>query len=298
MQGNTKTLAYSLIAILALIWGSSFILIKWGLVVYSPVQVGCLRILVALLCLLPFILQSFAQVDRSKWKYLLASGMLGNGIPAMLFPLAQTRISSTLAGMINSMTPLFTLIVGVSFFGMIATRQKITGLVFGLLGAVLLISQREIAGGTTGADSFYAWFVVIATICYALSVNILRYKLSEMGSVKITGFALLFAGVPMGVYLFTTDFLERSKEIQGAGFSLFCIVLLGMLSTALSTVLFNKLIKIAGALPASSVTYLIPIVATIWGVWDHERVGWLHLIGLSAILLGVYLINRRKVQVE
>ena len=292
MTDSPKNKAYILITILAVIWGSSFILIKRGIEVYTPGQVGALRIFVSALALIPFVFRSFGKIESGKWKYLAATGLLGNGIPAVLFPLAETNISSAVAGMINSLTPIFTLIAGMLFFGMQAGRSRITGLFIGLIGAMLLIFGRT--GGTIEGNPNYAWIIVAATVCYALSVNIIRTHLSTIGSINNTGFALLIVGIPMGIYLFSTDFIVRTQTVPGAGFSLMCVVLLGLLSTALSTVLFNQLIKISGALVASSVTYLIPIVATIWGLADHESLGYLHLAGLGGILGGVYLINKKS----
>jgi drug/metabolite transporter (DMT)-like permease len=285
-----KKQTYFLIAILAIIWGSSFILMKRALIVYSPLQVGTFRIVVAFIFLFPFILTHFKKIDRSNWIFFIATGFFGNGIPAILFPLAETKIDSALAGMINSLTPIFTLIAGVVIFGMKVSRNRVVGLTIGLAGALLLIvGGKNIIGGA----NLYALFVVAAAICYALSINILNFKLKATDSIRNTGFALMFTGIPMGIILFSTDFVERTIHAPGSVMSLSCIFLLGMLSTALSTVLFNKLIKTSGGLAASSVTYLIPIVAVIWGFLDGEKFGVIHLIGLSLILIGVYLINRR-----
>ncbi|MBP6334841.1 MAG: DMT family transporter [Bacteroidia bacterium] len=291
VESHNKRTVVVLIIILAVIWGSSFILIKRGLDVYTPVQVGAIRIFVAFLCVFPFVFRSFNKVEPGMWKYLFATGLLGNGIPAILFPLAGTNISSAVSGMMNSATPIFTLIIGMSMFGMAGGRNRILGLLLGLVGALILVGGKS--GTLEGGDPMYAGYIVIATICYAFSVNILRYKLPTLGSMETTGFALLFAAVPLGIYLFTTDFVERTQITEGAFASLSAILVLGILSTALSTVLFNRLIKISGALSASSVTYLIPIVAIAWGYFDNENVGFLHLGGLIAILGGVYLINKK-----
>lgn len=285
--------AYLLIAILAVIWGSSFILMKRGLEVYTPYQVGAIRMFVSFVCMFPFVMGSFRKVESSKWKFLAATGLLGNGIPAILFPLAETNVSSAVAGMINSLTPLFTLIVGMLWFKMGTEKNRLIGLFVGLIGAAMLIFGK-VGGALVEGNPSYSWYIVLATVCYALSVNIIRYKLATTGSILNTGFALLFVGIPAGIYLFNTDFIVRTQTSQGAGFSLLCIVLLGMLSTALSTVLFNVLIKKSGALVASSVTYLIPIVATLWGLADHESLGVIHVLGLGSILFGVYLINRKN----
>jgi drug/metabolite transporter (DMT)-like permease len=288
-----KSKAYLLIVILAVIWGSSFILIKRGLIVYSPVQVGALRIFVSFLCLLPFIINRFRSIEPSRWKFLAITGLFGNGIPSVLFPLAETRISSALAGILNSLTPVFTLIVGMIWFGMKAGPGRLWGLFLGLLGAVLLISGQP-GGIRLDGPVVYALYVVLACMCYALSVNVLRNKLSTVDSLRTTGFALMFAGVPMGVILFSGDFIRRTSTHPQALYSMSCIILLGLFSTAISTVLFNRLIKMSNALAASSVTYLIPIVATLWGVLDGEIFHWYDIAGLAGIVFGVYLVNRSK----
>ena len=290
---ENKNKSYILIALLAVIWGSSFILMKRALLVYTPYQVGSLRLFTALLFMLPFIIKHFGIIEKPKIKYLIATGFLGNGIPSILFPLAQTRISSGLAGMINTLTPIFTLIVGMLIFGMKVGRQRLIGLFIGLFGAILLIFFNT-GGIALDSTNAYALFVVLATVCYAFSVNILRYKLTKMDALRISGFAIFFTGIPMGIYAFSTDFIPRTIQTEGAAFSLLCIIALGVFSTALSTIFFNQLIKLSGALSAASVTYLIPIVAVIWGFLDHEQLGVFHFIGMASILFGVYVVNRQK----
>jgi drug/metabolite transporter (DMT)-like permease len=291
VQHQNKALSYFLISVLAIIWGSSFILMKRGLLTYTPFQIGCIRIAVSCAAMIPFLFVSYKKVNRAQWKFLAAAGILGNGIPSILFPLAQTHISSTLAGMLNSLTPVFTYIIGISIFGMETSRNRMLGLLIGLAGALMLVASRQ--GNNGNNDYLFSLFIVAATLCYAFSVNILRYKLSALDPITTTGFALFFVGIPMGGFLFTTDFISRTQDIPGSNFSLLCIVVLGFFGTAVSTVLFNKLIKSSGALFASSVTYLIPIVATLWGLLDKEKLNVFHLVGLGAILSGIYLINKK-----
>lgn len=299
--------SYFLLAALAVIWGSSFILMRAALSVYTPQQIGCLRMLFAAIVMSPFLFKGFNSVQPHHWKYLLATGVFGNAIPSILFPLAQTGISSALAGMINTLTPIFTMLLGAAAFGMIVPRSSVYGLLTGFVGAVMLIAGGN---GTLQASSpLYPLLVVGATVCYAISVNVLRHGLAGLHPLTITSFALLFIGVPMGGYLFTTDFVERtlyglaqpssatgililpfdgvSPLVTGLG----AIFLLGVLGTAISTVLFNRLIQLSGAMVASSVTYLIPLVATVWGISFGERIEWLHLGGLALVLTGVYVIN-------
>jgi drug/metabolite transporter (DMT)-like permease len=180
----------------------------------------------------------------------------------------------------------------------------------GFIGAVLLILAGN---GTVHATSaVFPAYVVAATVCYAISVNVLRHKLAGLHPLTITSFALLFIGVPMGAYLFSTDFIERTLQgMQGAGTdfplrifpgdgsntsvaALLSVFVLGVVGTAISTVLFNRLIQLSGALVASSVTYLIPVVAAFWGSVFGEQIGWMHLAGLGLVLSGVYLISGRK----
>lgn len=305
-NSNAKSSAYLLLVVLAVIWGSSFILMKRGLVIYTPLQIGCLRMLCAALVMTPFLLKGFKTVQPHQWKYLLATGMFGNAIPSVLFPLAETGISSSLAGMINTLTPIFTLLLGAFAFGMTVARNRLAGLLIGLVGAVLLISGGN--GKMEASGPVFPFYVVCATMCYAISVNVLRHKLSELHPLTITSFALLFIGVPMGGWLFTTDFIQRTLDhlqdlpdvdVFGSGLSATTrsfgsVFLLGVFGTALSTVMFNKLIQSSGALVASSVTYLIPVVATLWGVIDGESIGWMHLSGLCLILSGVYLVNMKR----
>jgi drug/metabolite transporter (DMT)-like permease len=290
MPAKNNSIAWILMIVLALIWGSSFILMKRGLEVYSPFQVGALRMTVSLICLLPFLISSLKKVPRGKWIYLVAAGWLGNGIPSILFPLAETHLNSALTGMLNSLTPLFTFIAGISIFRMKFTQNKIYGLIIGLIGACLLVSTKS--SGDSQSDVLFAGAVVAATICYGISVNIIRSRLSEIDAISNTAMALMFTGVPMALALFSTDFVSKTASAAGAGISLLYIVILAVMGTALSTVLFNKLIKVSDALFASSVTYMIPIVAIGWGFADGETLTPVHFLGLAGALIGVYLINR------
>ncbi|MEO8146258.1 MAG: EamA family transporter [Bacteroidia bacterium] len=288
-QDNTT--AWILILLLALIWGSSFILMKRGLKSFSFDEVAALRMLSAFIVVIPFAIRNIRQVKSHQWKYLLASGMFGNMIPSFLFPFAQTMVASSMAGMLNSLTPVFVLLLGKFIFGISTKRSAIYGVVVGLASAVALILIRT--QGAIGSNPAYGLYIVLACICYALSVNILRKHLHELDPVLITGFALMFAGIPCTIYLFSTDFLSRINSQPEAWQSFAAICTLGMLGSGLSTVLFNKLLKMTTALAASSVTYLIPIVSILWGLWDHETIGIYHLIAMTGILGGVYLINKK-----
>jgi len=292
MKNESPALKWILITFLAIVWGSSFILMKRALIDFTPDQVASVRMLSSFLFLFPFIIPSLRKVPPGKWKFLAASGLLGNGIPAFLFAFAQTKVPSFIAGLLNSLTPLFTMALGYFVYKTPVTFLKILGVLLGLGGAVTLILFTS--GGEMNAITWHPILIVIATMCYAGSVNIIRHNLHELDSLAIAGIALCFVGPPTGIYLFTTDFISRFDGNPHALVSLVYLLILALFGTAISVVLFNRLIKLSGALFASSVTYLIPIVAVMWGFADHEEPGLLHLLSLGAILGGVYLINRTR----
>jgi drug/metabolite transporter (DMT)-like permease len=291
-KGNeNKVITGILIAVLSIIWGSSFILMKKGLKVFTPGEVAAYRMFVSFLVTIPFSLKHIKTVKPHQWRFMAASGLLGNGIPSFLFTTAQTMISSSMAGMLNSLTPVFTLIAGSLVFKIKARKENIAGVFLGLAGAVTLIMIHST--GAIGSNPNYGLLIVMATIGYAFSVNILRSKLYELEPVVITGFALMFVGIPCGIYLFFTPFYQIIFSNAEAGKAFAYISILGIMGTGVSTVLFNRLIKLTTALTASSVTYLIPIVAMLWGLLDSESFGPFHILSMAGILGGVYLINKK-----
>lgn len=277
---------------LALIWGSSFTLMRRGLIDFSAPQVASIRMFASFLFLFPFVIRHITEIKKEHWKWIFATGLLGNGIPAFLFATAQTQIPGFMAGMLNSLTPVFTLIIGYFIFKTETTISKVMGVLLGLGGATGLILIS--ANGTFNNVSWYPLLIVLATVMYAGSVSIIKNKLQEVKSILISGFALFIVGPPTGIYLFTTDFIPILKSNPHAMASLGYVVILALFGTAISIVIFNKLIKVSSALFASSVTYLIPIVAMLWGLLDGEKMVASHLIALAAILGGVYLINKKS----
>ena len=296
MGDNTRR--WVLFIFLALAWGSSFLIMKRGLRSFDFMQIGSLRIAFAWILASVIALRQFRHFKRKDITPLLLVGFLGNGIPYFLFPLAITRLDSGLVGVFNSMVPLFTLLTGALVFGLFFQKKQLIGVLVGLSGAVILL--RPQAGDDWNTNLLYAGFAIVASICYAFSVNIIAKHLREMKSIAITSLSLLFVGPLCIVYLFGfTDFVPvmQSDPLAWQNFGL--IAILGMVNSALAIIVFNTLIKNSSALFASSVTYLIPIVALLWGVYDGEDIGWMHATGMAIILFGVYLVNvkrRRAVQ--
>lgn len=278
-----------LLTALALIWGSSFILMKKGLVVYTPGQVAGIRMTVAAAASLLLASKRLRKLDFSKVRYMAVVGLVGSGIPAFLFATAQTRISSYLAGMLNALTPVFTLLIGSLFFHSRFKGWQVLGVMIGFVGAAGLIFVR--ANGGLNTESAFAALIVIATCCYGISVNTIKTFLAEQDSLVISTVALCIVGIPYAAYLFSTDFLHRLTNIPGASQAFVSLVLLSVFGTAISNVLYFRLVKVAGPLFASAVTYLMPVIALGWGLADGEKLHPLHLPAMMLILAGVGLIS-------
>lgn len=293
MLKQKQYLPIILLIALALIWGSSFILMKNGLKVYSSAQVATMRMFFSFLFLLPLTIRYAFKIPIKYYGMITLVGLLGNGIPAILFATAQTKLNSSTAGVLNTLTPIFTLVIAAVFFKQTFSLQKIAGVVLGLLGAIALIMLRS--NGSIDPNYTYGLYILLATICYAWSVNLIKEYLHKLPALGISSLALLVIGPVYGYYLFYhTDFILRVQLETGSLDALFYVVLLAMFGTALSLILFNKLVQISNIVYASSVTYLIPIVALFWGIVDGEQLNIIHFIGMSMILTGVYLANRKK----
>lgn len=261
---------------------------KRGLISFRPDQLASIRMMVACFATLPLIASKLKDIPGEKWKYIVVVGVFGSGLPALLFATAQTHVSSSVAGMLNGLTPVFTLLIGAAIFKLRFNLFQKLGVAVGFIGAAALVFVR--ADGSIEFKFFYAALIVIATLFYGLSVNTIKGKLSSINSLVISGAGLLFVGIPYTIYLFSTDFLERFNTMPQASFSFACICTLALFGTAVSNYLYFQLVKIAGPLFASIVTYLIPIVAMCWGFADGETINGVQVLAMVAILGGVGLI--------
>lgn len=292
-EKKTGFLPWIMLSALVIIWGSSFILIKRGVEVYSSMEVGAIRIMVAFLVLFPFALKRINKISRKKLMIITITGFIGTGIPAFLFAKAQTQIDSSLAGILNSLTPLFTLVFGLMFFRQKTRWVNVAGVLLGLLGAVGLIYSTS-----SGAFEFhfsFAIYAVIATMLYAIQSNMVKYYLNEVPSLTIASLGFFFIGFPATVALFFfTDFPVVIVE-HPKGLSAFLyIALLGFMASAIAIIIYNRLVQITNAVFATSVTYFVPILALFWGILDGETFPFLAFLFAGVILIGVLLVNRRK----
>lgn len=282
-----------MLMLLALIWGSSFMLIKVGLTELSPTQLAAIRISSAGFILLPFLLRRVKTVRPHHLLKLISVGLVGSFIPAILFSVAQTKLPSGVTGVLNTFTPLATLVIGLLIFKQALIKQQLIGVLVGLLGTILLITA---AGGNQLQFNGYALFVIAATICYGMNLNLIKHRLPDLGALTITGVSLFLVAPPALIYLLVgTPFIEQVSQADPAFYhALGAVLILGTVGTAMALVLFNTVVKLADTTFTSSVTYIIPIVALILGVLDGEPFLVAHGVGLVAILLGVFISNHRK----
>jgi drug/metabolite transporter (DMT)-like permease len=293
-SSSTPFLAWSLLIVLSIIWGSSFILIKKGLAAFDPAEIAALRIFSASLFLLPIAVRNFRQIKTQKqWIFLFASGFLGSLIPAFLFPLAQTRIDSSVTGVLNALTPFFTILIGAILVGARFNNRIKLGIFIGFLGSILLVTAGS--GYDFTKINYYALLIVLATVLYGFNVNILKYFLGDIRPVHITSFSMMLIGPFSLVYLlFYADVMQTLRSDMHNLIPLGYIIFLGVIGTAISLIIFNKLVKITNIVFSSSVTYLIPVVAVIWGLIDNEVLLFQHYIGMVFIILGVLLANKGR----
>ena len=287
---QTATLKWFLLTILALIWGSSFILIKKGLVSLSPMQLGSLRIIFSAVFLLIIGFKSLTQIKQYQWKYIALTSLFGTFIPAFLFAVAQTQISSSVSSILNSLTPLNTLIIGGVAFGLTFKRSQILGVIIGLIGTLLLIINGAL--NHPNQNYWYTILVLIASICYATNVNLLKKYLSDVKPLSISTGNFVVMLFPALIVLFSTDFMNvvKNTEVQN---SMIYIVILGVVGTGIANIIFFKLIQMSSPVFATSVTYLIPVVAFFWGLLDNEMLTPIQFIGAFIILVGVYLSSKK-----
>ena len=289
-QNNKK---WIFLFLLAFIWGSSFILIKKGLIGFTPLQLGSLRIIITALLLFLVGFKSLKNLPKNTLKWIFISGFLGTFFPAFLFAYAETEIDSAIASILNSIVPINTIVFGFLAFKMHSSKRQILGVLTGFIGTFLLISNG--ASINPNQNYWYAFLVIIATVMYAFSINIIKRHLQNVSPIAIAvgNFAIII--IPAFIVLIFSGFFT-SQVIQGPDFtmSLFYIFLLSLFGTAIAKVLFNNLVQISTPIFASSVTYMMPIIAVSWGVLDGESFGFWQGVATVIILLGVYLANSKR----
>ncbi len=292
MQTQNRFLPVAILCLLSLIWGTSFILIKQGLKTFSPDEVGALRVTAASLFLLPVALTRLRTLRSGDYPMLFLAGLLGTFIPAFLFANAQTRISSSVTGIMNSLSPLFTVLMGAAFFSQRVKGYALLGVMVAFAGSLVLLLSSS--GWQISGINSYALLIIIACALYGFNLNFIKYRITGMHPVTLTAVALVLVGPLAAGYLFgVSDFTTKLQTVDGAWRSMSFIVLLALMSTAIATVLFTYLVQVTSPLFASSVTYLMPVVSVLWGLLDGEQLYIGHFAGMTMILGGVWVANRR-----
>lgn len=291
MSNDVKKWVYLLV--LSLIWGSSYILIKKGLVGLSPVQLGSFRILMTTFILLLFGYKSLKGWSLEQWKWMAFTGFFGTFFPSFLFAFSETEINSSVVAVLNGLTPLFTLLIAYLFFQQTVRKKQIGGVLLGFAGTLLLVAQEFSLAGN--GDARYALLVVIAALCYGINVNTIKYKLEGVTPMAIALANFITIALPALILLLTSPFPWATFYHDTAIMtSLGYILILALFGTAFAKVLFNKLLTISSAVFSISITYLLPIVAIGWGVLDGEHFGGMQWLASGLILGGIYLVTETK----
>ena len=288
---DNNNLKWIYLLILSFVWGSSYILIKKALIGLSPLQVGSLRTIISTVLLLVIGYSSLKSIPKDKWKWILITGLV-SFIPPFLFAYAQTEIDSALAAILNSLTPLATLLIGVGFYRFKIDSKQISGVIIGLIGSVLLMYQGSVIN--PDQNLLYVFFIIFASVLYAVQVNLLKVHLQDVSAVAITvgNFIFIF---PLAVVIFLmSDYKQININDKDVKVALFCLLILSIVGTVFAKILFNKFVQIASPVFASSVTYTLPIVALFWGLLDGEVFTLNQFFATVIILTGVYLANKKS----
>jgi len=267
-------------------------LMKKALLGITPLQLGALRILCTAIFMLMVGFSSLKKIQKKHWKYLVYTALASTLFPGFLFAFAIQHIDSAIASILNSLTPFNALLLGFWFFGYAFKKQQIIGILVGLVGTLVLILKG--ASINPNQNYWYAILVVIASLGYALNANIVKKHLSDLSALAITTGNFLLLILPTLIILFFTDFFTTFKGTEVQLNSLVWIAVLSLFGTGMAKVMYNKMVQISSPIFATSVAYIIPIVAVFWGVLDGEKLSYIQILAGLLILLGVYLVNRSK----
>ena len=288
---NNYNKKWFLLIILSVIWGSSFILIKKGLDQLSPIQLGSLRIIFTSIVIIVFSYKSLIKIKKEKWKWIVITAYVGTFFPVYLVGFGQSEIDSGLASILTTLTPISTLVVGIFFFNLFFTKKQIVGLSIGLIGTFLLLYEGSL---NSEVNIFFAVFIVITTIGYGTSVNLIKTHLTDIAPAAVTA-GIFLSILPLAILiLIFSDFNSLNFSSQDVINSIIYILILSIFSSAIAQTIFNIFVKIASPLFASAVTYTMPVIAILWAVLDGEELTVKQYFASAVILFGVYLVNQRE----
>lgn len=284
------TLIWGLVFILAGIWGSSYLLLKKALLVFTPLEVIAGRMFFASILSLPFALKEIRRIPRDKWVQLVGFAFIANFLVTFLNAWAQSEISSSLNGVLSALTPLMTLLIGGVCYRVLIRKFQIWGILIGLVGTTILTLYAP--GNELGQVNTFAIVAVLATFFTGLTANMIRFNLEGLSPLQIASVAFLIILPFAATYTFSSDFIPKALESSQGQEALLYIILLAVFANVVAILIFTKLIELSSPVFASLVNYLVPLIALGWGIWDGELVNSYQLLGMSIIILSVWIVGR------
>ena len=272
VKNNASLAKWFYLLALSLIWGSSFMLIKKGLTGFGYFEAATLRLVSAGLVFLPFGLVNFRIIPREKIVFVVLAALLGMVLPAYLFCLAQQHVQSSVAGILNALTPVFTFVFSIFIFKISYKSNQMLGLLLGLVCAILLAVERS---NTAINFNWHAVLIVLATVLYGLNINVIKNRLGDVPAIALSTVTVSVAGL-LAFLLVMLPNLGKYAVSGAQWMPFFALLALGVFGTALAQLLHYKLISQTSALFASSPTYIIPVVAVFWGIFDGESFHFIH----------------------
>lgn len=274
--------------ILAFIWGASFILIKKSLVSFTAIDVGILRIAIAGIAFAPFLAFKKFRLPWDKIPVAFLITLIGNGIPAFLYAIAQTKIGSSVTGVLNSLSPIFALIIGVLFFGLVMKRNHLIGIFLGCVGLVtLVISEKDWTVST------YIILIIIATFCYGMSANLVKYYAGKVNAIALSATGFVCLGLIAIPFLFINGTFNTLISPQTLHISIASLFVLSLFGTVIANVMYYWLIQRSGVMFSTAIAYAMPVMAIVWGSLDEEKITLLHLLGFAFILAAIYTLRKK-----
>jgi drug/metabolite transporter (DMT)-like permease len=290
---NNQQQKWLYLILLSLVWGSSFILMKKALIGSTPIQVGALRIIFTAIFLLSVAFPSLKKIQKKHYKHIAYTALAGTFIPGFLFAFAITNIDSSIVSILNSLTPLYTLILGAIIFGFGFKRSQLVGILIGLVGTLILILNG--AALNPNQNYWFAFLIIIGSVGYALNANMIKKYLSDVPALSIVTGNFLLLLIPGIIVLGCTDFfttfdVKNEVLMESLGY----LAILSIVGTGVAKTIYNKLVHISDPVFSSSVAYLIPLVAIFWGFLDGEKLSTIQIFSGVIILVGVYLVNKKR----
>lgn len=281
-----------LLLFISLTWGSSFILIKKSLIAFTPYEIGAIRVVGSGLILAIIGIPTLLRMRRNTLLWVIIAGFFGNFLPMFLFPIAQTQVSSSLAGILDSLVPIFILAFGFLLFGIKSKWPQVVGAIIGFIGAASLIYFSE--GNSETSQFAYAMLIVLAGASYGVNSLVIKEKLPDIDAVKLTAAIYSFWSIPSLIILYYTGLIQNFEMKPSYTEPMIYMAILTIFGTAIAMLLYFKLIQNTSAIFASISSYLLPVVAVIWGILDGEQFTMWYIFGAVLILIGIYLIREKS----